>query len=199
MDKTKKSKKGLLFIVAAPTGGGKTTIVNNALGFLQKNFFIERIVTYTTRQMRKNEEDGRDYIFVTREEFLRLQAAKHFFEITTYNDNLYGSPRDLVERIAEGKSFIAITDRVGIISYKKLYDKAVCVWIKPPSLEILGARLKKRGSESEDSLQRRLALAREEIAAEEHTPLCKYKILNTTIESATEKLIDIITSNLQTN
>ena len=197
MDKTKKSKKGLLFIVAAPTGGGKTTLVNNALSLLKKKIPIERIVTYTTRPMRKNEENGRDYIFVDREEFLRLQAAQHFFEVTTYNDNLYGSPRSFLKQIPKGASFIAITDRSGVISYKQLCDKAVCIWITPPSLEILATRLKNRGSESEESLHQRLALAAEEIAAEEHTPLCSYEIINSTIESATEQLVDIITSNLQ--
>ena len=196
MEGTQKCKMGHLFIVAAPTGGGKTTLVSNSLNTLQKNFPIERIVTYTTRKMRKNEENGRDYIFINREEFLKLQTTHYFFEVTIYNDNLYGSPRAFLDQMKQGKSFIVITDRAGITSYKKLYDQAICIWITPPSLEILATRLKNRCSETEEQLQRRLALAAKEIKAEKETPLCTYEIINSDINEATNELIEIISRSL---
>jgi guanylate kinase len=197
MDKIGKSKSGCLFVVSAPTGGGKTTLVTNAIAALQNSFQIERVVTYTTRTPRFGEVNGIDYVFVGEEEFSRLHSANHFVEVTTYNDNLYGSPRAFLEKLPTGASFIAITDRAGIVAYKKLCDTAICVWITPPSLETLAVRLRNRDSETEESFKQRLELATEEMAAEKQTPLCSYLIINSDLETATAEFVDIIQSNLQ--
>lgn len=193
MDKTQKSKSGLLFVVSAPSGSGKSTLVARALARLNKSAHtISRIVTYTTRQPRSGEINGQDYVFVNKEEFAKLQAANHFCEVTTYNDNLYGSPRAFLDRLPHGESFIAITDRAGLAFYKKLCDAAVCIWISPPSLEVLQARLTRRGSETPESLRRRLDLAALETEQEKSSPLCQHHIVNDDLETATEELVKII-------
>lgn len=194
MNKSVKSKSGRLFVVAAPTGGGKSTLVTRALAKL--NSLVTRIVTYTTRPPRPGEIDGQDYIFVNRDAFTKLQAENHFAEVTTYNDNLYGSPRAFLDRLPNGESFVAITDRAGLKFYKQLCDTAVCIWISPPSLEVLQTRLANRRSETPGSLMRRLALAAQEMAQEKSSPLCHYHIINDELDRATEELIKIMSGEL---
>lgn len=198
MNKTEKSKRGLLFVVSAPTGGGKTTLVTRALGSLSSRFPISRLITYTTRQPRPGEVHGTDYVFISKEEFLKLQIDNFFAETTSYNGNMYGSPLSFLQFLPTGQSFIAITDRAGIAAYQLVCPTAVCIWIYPPSLEILSLRLKNRGSESSTSLEQRIALAAQEISAEQDSPLCTYHILNEKVEEAAAQLIEIIEGHLET-
>ena len=194
MNKTEKSKSGLLFVVSAPTGGGKSTLVTKALPILQKQFAISRIVTYTTREQRPGEIHGQDYHFVTKAEFFARQNADFFAETTQYHNHLYGSPKDFLPMLSEGKSFIAITDRAGVAFYKKLCPNAICIWITPPSLEVLAKRLTARGSESPDSLKHRLQLAEAEMISEQQIPLCSNYIVNDDIGSAVAALVEMIST-----
>lgn len=195
MDKTKKIKSGHLFVVSAPTGGGKSTIVTNAIKFLIKKIQIERVITYTTRPPRIGEIDHVDYIFISKAEFIKLKSEEYFFEVTNYNDQFYGSPKSFLSKLQDGISFIAVTDRTGILSYKNLYPKAICIWITPPSLSILTDRLKNRGSESAKNLAQRLLIAENEIAAEEKNPLCQYHIINADLEKTIREFTDIVSSH----
>lgn len=179
-------------MISAPTGGGKTTLVNKALPILQEKIAISRIVTYTTRAKRQGEEHGKDYQFVTKEQFNLLNEANFFIEVTSYNDNLYGSPNNFSSNLSIGESFVAITDRLGLSFYKDFFPEAVCIWIAPPSLNILATRLTERGSESEKSLKQRLQLAEEEMMAEKTTPLCHHHIINDKLDQAVTSLISII-------
>lgn len=197
MNKTQKSKRGLLFVVSAPTGAGKTTLVTKALPILQEQFAISRIVTYTTRAQRPGEIHGQDYQFVTKAEFISLQMSNFFVETTQYHDNLYGSPKDFLPRLPQGESFIAITDRAGLVFYKNLCPEAVCIWITSPSLEVLAKRLASRGSESPASLKHRLQLAEVEMIAEHNTPLCTHHIVNDNIDHAVATLIRVIKTSLE--
>lgn len=196
MNKRKKIKRGTLFVVSAPTGGGKSTVVTQALQGLEKKFPISRIVTYTTRPSRPGENPGVDYHFVSKELFKKLQSENKFAEITQYNNNFYGSPRDFLLQLDEGKSFIAITDRAGVVFYKNLCPDAILIWIAPPSLEVLQQRLKLRGSETAASLQQRLALAEKELALEQASPLCSHHIINDQLPSAVNQLVEIVESYL---
>lgn len=184
-------------MVSAPTGGGKTTLVTKALSSLSPRFPITRLVTYTTRQPRPGEVHGTDYTFISKEEFAKLQIENFFAETTCYNGNMYGSPLSFLQLLPTGQSFIAITDRAGIAAYQLVCPTAVCIWIYPPSLEVLSLRLKKRGSENAASLEQRLALGAEEILAEQNSPLCAYHILNENIEEAAGQLIEIIEKHLE--
>ena len=194
MNKSQKSKRGLLFVVSAPTGGGKTTLVTKALPVLQKQFAISRIVTYTTRPQRPGEIHGQDYQFVTKAEFIKLQTSNFFVETTQYNDNLYGSPKDFLPRLSSGESFIAITDRAGLAFYKTVCPEAVCIWITPPSLEVLAKRLTSRGSESPEGLRQRLQLAEAEMIAEQQISLCSNHIVNDDIDNAVAALVKVISN-----
>ncbi len=187
-----KIKRGCLFVISAPSGGGKTTLTELALKDLQKNYSIQRVITFTTRKKRAAEVDGVDYNFVTEEDFRERKAAGFFVEVTEYNGNLYGSPNDYLPLLDQGISLIAITDRNGIMSYKALSDKIVPIWIIPPSLEVLKNRLAAREGHNSGSFAARLALAAEEMKAEAEHPLCRYTILNDNIEAAAQKLAAVI-------
>lgn len=185
-------------MVSAPTGGGKTTLVSKALPILQKKISISRIVTYTTRAKRLGEIQGQDYQFVTKEEFNLLKEANFFIEVTTYNNNLYGSPNSFLPHLLIGKSFVAITDRTGLSFYKDFLPEAVCIWITPPSLKILATRLTERATESQETLRQRLQLAEGEIIAEKTNPLCNHHIINDDLDEAVRKLIHIVEKIIMT-
>ena len=192
MYKSKKSKRGQLFVISAPTGGGKSTLVAKTLASLQKKFHIARIVTYTTRPPRPGEEAGKDYHFVSHEQFEKLEKDSFFTEVTAYNTHVYGSPRNFLEPLEQGTSFIAITDRAGIAFYKTHYPFTICIWITPPNLATLTSRLTKRGSETPESLQRRLQLAEQEMQAEIDHPLCTEHLINDELEASALELQHLI-------
>jgi guanylate kinase len=149
--------------------------------------------------MRHNELNGKDYHFVDCEQFSNLESKNHFFEVTSYNNQRYGSPRSCLDDLKLGKSYIAITDRPGIQSYTAdtaTQGAAIPIWICPPSVEILHQRLKSRNTENPIDLERRCALGAQEYADEKKNPICRYQIVNHDLETATAELVLIIQSCL---
>ena len=187
---------GRLFVISAPTGGGKTTIAKRAFQALEGKVPLEKIVTYTTRQPRLHEKNGVDYHFVTINDFHTLQANGFFLETTSYDNNLYGCPRNILDAIARGKSFIVVTDRAGAKTIKQLYPPAILIWFDIPSLTVLAERLEKRGRETGEELQRRITIASEEITAEEIAPAFDFHILNDNLTVAVTALVQLIEESL---
>ncbi len=183
---------GRLFVISAPTGGGKTTIAKRAFQALEGKVSLEKVVTYTTRQPRLHERNGIDYHFITSDDFKRMQDAGFFLETTTYDNNLYGCPRTIIDTIRQGKSFIIVTDRAGAETIKKLYPPAVLIWFNIPSLAVLEERLQTRGRETGEALQRRIAIAAEEINAEDRNPVFDFHLVNDDLTLATTSLVNII-------
>jgi guanylate kinase len=151
--------------------------------------------------MRHNEVNGKDYHFINSEQFSKLESQNHFFEVTSYNNKRYGSPRSCLNDLTLGKSYIAITDRPGIQSYTKdkaIQDSTTCIpiWICPPSIEILHQRLKQRNTENPIDLERRCVLGSQEYEEEKKSPLCRYHIVNHHLDTATDELVTIIKSCL---
>jgi guanylate kinase len=178
---------GNLFIVCAPSGAGKTSLVN---ALLEREPEMELSVSYTTRAPRDGETGGRDYHFVTRDAFLKMAAAGEFLESAEVHGNLYGtSQRWITERTREGRDIVLEIDWQGAQQVRRLIDSAVGIFILPPSLEVLRRRLTARGKDSNAVIERRLLNAREEIS---HVGEFDYVIINQTFDVAVVDLVSIV-------
>ena len=156
-------QQGKLIIFSAPSGAGKTTIVHHLLGKIPQLAFS---VSATTRAKRGNEVDGKDYYFISKEEFLHRIAKKEFVEFEeVYTDNFYGTLRSEIERLwKEGKHVIFDIDVEGGLHLKKKFEEhALAVFVQPPSLEVLVERLTSRATDSPEKLAERIEKAEKEL------------------------------------
>lgn len=157
------SENGKLIIFSAPSGAGKTTIVQY---LLTKIPALEFSISATTRQPRGDEQNRKDYYFISKEEFLHKIAKKHFVEFEeVYTGTFYGTLREEIERIwANGKTVIFDIDVEGGLHLKRKYgEAALAIFVQPPSLEVLKERLAGRGTDSAEKLQERFAKAEKEL------------------------------------
>ncbi|WP_394420533.1 guanylate kinase [Tenacibaculum mesophilum] len=160
-----KESKGKLFVFSAPSGSGKTTIVRHLLA--KERFNLEFSISATSRAPRGEEVDGKDYYFISAKEFKQKIKNDEFLEWEeVYRDNFYGTLKTEVERIwAQGKHVIFDIDVVGGLRIKKKFpEETLAVFVKPPSVDELKIRLKKRSTESEDKINMRIAKASVELA-----------------------------------
>ena len=157
--------KGKLFVFSAPSGSGKTTIVRHLLK--QEKFNLEFSISAASRAIRGDEKDGVDYYFISKDEFIQKVKEDAFLEWEeVYRDNFYGTLKTEVERIwAMGKHVIFDIDVVGGLRIKKKFpNETLAVFVKPPSVDELKRRLKKRSTESEDKINMRISKASVELA-----------------------------------
>ena len=157
--------KGKLFVFSAPSGSGKTTIVRHLLN--QERFNLEFSISAASRAARGEEKEGVDYYFISKEEFIQKVKGDEFLEWEeVYRDNFYGTLKTEVERIgALGKHVIFDIDVVGGLRIKKKFpNETLAVFVKPPSIDELKRRLKKRSTESEDKTNMRISKASVELA-----------------------------------
>lgn len=155
--------EGKLVIFSAPSGAGKTTIVHHLLGKMPE---LEFSISATTRPARGDEQTGKDYYFISKEEFLHRIAKKQFVEFEeVYSGTFYGTLRTEIERIwATGKTVIFDIDVEGGMHLKRKYgEQALAIFVQPPSLEVLIERLTGRGTDSAEKLQERFAKAEKEL------------------------------------
>ena len=155
-----------LIVITAPSGAGKTTIVRH---LINKFDFLGFSISATTREKRHYEEDGKDYYFMSVEEFKKMRRRRKFLEWEeVYDNQFYGTLKSEVERIwAEGKHIIFDVDVKGATDIKKAYpEETLAVFIKPPSVEVLFDRLRNRKTESEASLKKRFARSKRELKYE---------------------------------
>ncbi|MBV8283603.1 MAG: guanylate kinase [Candidatus Eremiobacteraeota bacterium] len=154
------SGPGLLFVVSGPSGAGKDTLVDAALGRMPR---LRYSISATTRPPRPGEEDGKHYFFLSREEFEGRLAAGKLLEWREYNGNLYGTPRDYVERnVAEGYDVIMKPEVNGAMAVKAAYPDAVLIFLVPDRFSRLRERLLARRTETNEEILERLETAREE-------------------------------------
>lgn len=175
---------GKLIIVTAPSGAGKTTIVRHLLNRYEQLAFS---VSATTRSKRKKEEEGVDYYFMSVPKFKELIAGDAFLEWEeVYEGQFYGTLKREVERLwAEGKSVVFDIDVQGAVKLKEVYPgRTLTVFVKPPAPEVLAQRLRKRRSESEESLQKRIAKAQFELAFEKKFDIV---LVNDVLEEALQE------------
>ena len=182
--------RGNLFIVSAPSGAGKTSLVAA---------LVERIndlcisISHTTRPRRPGEEDGVNYHFTDRETFLRMVAENRFLEHAEVFGNLYGTSSDWVEATRrQGQDVILEIDWQGATQVRHLVPDAKSIFILPPSLEVLAARLRGRGQDGDEVIAQRLAGAREELS---HYPEFDFLLVNDDFERALHDLSAIINSS----
>ncbi|UGU17603.1 guanylate kinase [Sinomicrobium kalidii] len=185
------SQKGKLIVFSAPSGSGKTTIVRHLLGIEKLN--LDFSISATSRTPRGEEVDGKDYYFLTTREFKDHIKQGDFLEWEeVYRDNFYGTLKSEVERIwAKGKHVIFDIDVAGGLRIKKKYpEQTLAVFVKPPSVDELKIRLKKRKTEPEDKINMRIAKASVELAtAPQFDRIIKNHDLETALNEA-EQLVD---------
>jgi guanylate kinase len=165
------SRPGLIIVVSAPSGGGKSSLCQRLLNWSPNTVYS---VSCTTRAPRGGEQNGHDYFFLTREEFERRIAAGDFLEYAQYNGNYYGTPcRFVEEQMAAGRDVLLDIEVQGAAQVAErvrggtgfAYPEAlVMIFLLPPSLELLEARLRRRGTDSDEIIRKRLALAQQEMA-----------------------------------
>ncbi|MBN2283075.1 MAG: guanylate kinase [Deltaproteobacteria bacterium] len=181
--------KGLMIVVSAPSGTGKTTICRNVLNLLPGLSFS---VSHTTRKARRGEQDGRDYHFIEEDEFRRLADAGEFAEWAENYGHLYGTSRRVIDDMREqGHDILLDVDPQGAKNLKTIFPDGVFVFILPPTIGILRERLARRGSEDAGMLRRRLNRAVEEIT---EARWYDYVIINDTIKESTGALKAICTA-----
>jgi len=155
--------RGLLFIVSAPSGTGKTTLVEQLVKVIPH---LKMSRSYTSRPARKTEIDGVDYNFVTRERFEAMIAAGQFLEWALVFDNLYGTcAADTEGLLASGDDVVLVIDVQGARKVRVCGIETTAVFVMPPSREVLEERLRIRSTDTEEAIQRRLQVAREEVAS----------------------------------
>ncbi len=153
--------RGLLLVISAPSGAGKTTLCKELAANVPE---LWQSVSYTTRQPRPGEVDGREYRFVAEAVFRDMVERSAFAEWASVYGHLYGTPKGpLNEKMASGIDVLLEIDGQGATQIKKHYPDAVSIYILPPSMEVLRARLTQRGSDAPEEIQRRLDKAREEV------------------------------------
>lgn len=172
-DKLVRTNSGILLVVSGPSGVGKGTICGQ---LLQELTDVQFSVSVTTRAPRPNEQDGVNYFFVAEAEFRRMQAAGELLEWAEVFGNFYGTPRPAVQRaLDEGKDIILEIDIQGALQVKAAFPECVLVFVWPPSYEELEHRIRQRGTETPESLARRLQKARLEMA---HVVNYDYIVIN---------------------
>ena len=179
--------RGLLFIVSAPSGTGKTTLVEQLVKGIPH---LRMSRSYTSRPARAAEVDGVDYNFVTRERFEAMIAAGQFLEWAPVFDNLYGtSAADTEAMLASGDDVVLVIDVQGARKVRARGIENSAVFVMPPSKQVLEARLRLRGTDSEEQIQRRLQVAREEVASFAEYD---FMVVNDELAAAVDRLHSII-------
>ena len=180
-------RAGSLFVVAAPSGAGKSTLVN---ALLARDPVIRLSVSFTTRAPRPGEEDGREYRFVDVDHFLGLRERGELLEWAEVHGHYYGTSRTWIEQqLGGGNDVLLEIDWQGAQQVRRQFTEAVGIFILPPSIDALDARLKKRGQDEPHVITRRLLAAGGEMA---HAPEFDYVIINEEFPVALEQLVAIV-------
>ena len=183
---THRAGPGSLYVIAAPSGAGKTTLTRMALA---QNPRLALSVSTTTRAPRPGEENGVHYHFVSVEAFKAMQAAGEFLESAEVHGNFYGTTRRGIEALlGEDRDVILEIDWQGAQQIRKIYPESVGIFIVPPSFDALETRLQGRGQDSAEIIARRVANAREEL---QHLDEFPYVIINENLEEALAELLAV--------
>lgn len=176
-----------LFVISGSSGVGKGTIIKR---FLEKNPNFKLSVSCTTRGKRDGEEHGVNYYFLTREEFMSAVEKGEFLEWAEFSGNCYGTNKKFVQQcLDKDEDLLLEIDTQGALQVKKKMDNAVLIFILPPSVEELERRLRGRGTETEEAIQKRLNTVKSEM---ENAKFFNYKVINDEVDRAVEEIENII-------
>lgn len=180
------NEKGVLIVLSGPSGSGKDTVLDE----IAKIIPIQRSISMTTREKRVNEANNIDYIFVDRDHFEKCIRDEDVLEYVEYSGNYYGTPKGPIDKwLEEGKTVVLKIEVRGAENIKKIYPNAVTVFIVPPSFETLEKRLRRRNSEKEEDISKRLETAKHEISCAHDFD---YVIINDELDDAISDLNTII-------
>ncbi len=189
-----KNKANNLFVLAAPSGAGKTTLVH---ALVKRNPDLKFSISYTTRKRRVNEEEGRDYFFVEPDEFVRLQKGNQLLESALVFDNYYGTSRSQVEEhLRDGRSVVLEIDWQGAQQVRESMPDALSVFILPPSVTELERRLRDRKTDSDEVIARRLSDALGDMS---HWSEFDFAIINDDLDQAVNQLEAVLTGGGEAN
>ena len=176
-----------LFVISGSSGVGKGTVIK---AFLAKHPDFQLSISCTTRKKREGEVDGKNYFFLSTDEFQNCVQNDEFLEWAEFSGNFYGTKRDFVEKCLQNETNLILEiDTKGALNVKKLMPEAVLIFIAPPSFEELEARLRGRHTETEEAIQKRLASIKLEI---ENSKYFDFKVINDTVENAVTRLEEIM-------
>ena len=177
---------GKLFVISGSSGVGKGTVINE---FLHKHPEFRLSISCTTRGKRGGEEHGVNYFFLSKDEFKCCIDNNEFLEWAEFSGNYYGTKKEFVEKcLTRGENLILEIDTKGALNVKKIMPEAILIFIAPPSIEELEARLRGRHTETEEAIQKRLASIKSEIENSKHYD---YVIVNDTVENAVKRIEEI--------
>lgn len=180
-------KKGKLVLFSGPSGVGKDTVLDV---LIEKDMSLQKSISLTTRPRRDGEVEGVDYYFTSTENFKDLIAHNGILEYAQYGKNLYGTPKEPVDRwLAAGKTVILKIEVQGASQIKKLYPDAISIFLMPPSMEELEERLRRRGTEREDDLNERLEIAKSEIAKSKDYD---HIVINESIDETADTVLNLL-------
>jgi guanylate kinase len=178
---------GCLFVITAPSGAGKTSLID---AVMEDDPTLKLSVSYTTRGPRRGEKNGVDYHFVDEARFLDMKARGDFLEDAQVHGFRYGTSKQVItEALSRGEDLILEIDWQGARQVRALYPSCVGIFILPPSVEELERRMRSRGQDAEDVIRRRMDAAREELT---HAGEFKYAIINKDFATAKQELAEII-------
>lgn len=181
------NKEGLLILFSGPSGVGKDTVLDVVLN---KNKDLQKSISLTTRDIRENETDGKDYYFISPEDFEKMIAQGEVLEYAQYGSNLYGTPKGPIDKwLSEGKTVVLKIEVQGAENIKKLYPDSVGIFLLPPSMEVLESRLRSRGTEDEADVKKRLEIAQDEMRK---SKMYDYFVINEDIDCASDDVLTII-------
>tara|TARA_B100001013_G_scaffold42212_1_gene22371 strand:+ start:194 stop:826 length:633 start_codon:yes stop_codon:yes gene_type:complete len=183
-------KKGMMFVLSSPSGVGKTTLTKK---LAENNSQFAISISYTTRKPRPNEIDGKDYYFVTQEEFDALIKKNDFYEFANIFDNNYGTHKEtVIKLLSQGKDVLFDIDWQGTLQLKKIRDlNIVCIFILPPNINVLRDRLLNRHKGQEELIEKRMNKFNEELS---HWNQYNYVVTNDDLNICYEKIKSIIAS-----
>lgn len=181
--------KGMLVVLSGPSGSGKDTVLEKLKGM---DIVFDKTISATTRQMRDGEKDGVDYYFIDKNTFEEKINNQEFLEYTIYNNNYYGTPKSEVERhIDKGGCILLKIEVEGAGNVRKAMPEALSIFIIPPSMEELERRLRGRGTETEESFQKRFVTAKDELSrAKEYD----YVVINDDVDLCAQQISQILKS-----
>lgn len=189
----KRAKKGLLFIISGPSGVGKKTIIDKLLQFKELNLNLS--ISFTTREKRDGEIEGKDYFFISKKQFKEEIENDNVLEYAEFFNNFYGTPKDFVlKNLNEGKNLLLEIEVIGFNQLALKFPELVSIFILPPSLEELKKRLLKRNTENIEKINMRLQKASEEIKEQSKFDYC---FVNDNVDKVIEQIKTMIIEKIK--